>query len=380
MERLIAALGGRDRLDAVLDFASGYGRATRFLVRRWDPQRLWVAEIDPQAVAFQAETFGVHALQSATRPEDFVCRESFDLVFCVSLFTHLPRATFEAWLRRLSELLRPGGLLALTVHDVSLVPAEQAVPPDGFLYEPRSESDSLDPQSYGSTWVSEGFLRRAAAAVAPGLAVRRIAAGLGGYQDVYLLARRAPEELAALTFDPGPRGFLERAAIDGGRLRLSGWATGWATGGGGSPLAAVRVWLDQRLAGETAAGADRLDIAARYGDAARRSGFAVDVELPAPARLGSSVLLVKAVSDSGIETILHLGTVETALLRAARGEAVAAAHQRFGREAAELEAARLALRVEELEARIAAMRRSRFWRMRDAWFALKRALRLTDEP
>jgi hypothetical protein len=58
---------------------------------------------------------------------------------------------------------------------------------------------------------------------------------------------------------------------------------------------------------------------------------------------------------------------------------VAAIHERFRREEAEHEARHLSVRAEELEARIAAMRRSRFWRLRDAWFALKRALGLTRE-
>jgi SAM-dependent methyltransferase len=376
MQQVATALGGFARLGAVLDFASGYGRATRFLARRLDPARLWVAEIDPQAVEFQGATFGVHALHSTDDPAAFACPQTFDLIYAVSLFTHLPRPAFLGWLRRLSELLRPTGLLALTVHDFCLLPPGHSRPADGFVFEPMSESSTLAPQSYGSTWVSESFLRGAAAEAAPGLAVRRIALGLGGYQDVYLLARRSPAELDALPYDPGPHGFLERAGVERGRLRLSGWATGWP---GGSRLAAVRAWLDGRLVAESPGGADRPDLAALQGEVARRSGFALDIDLPPRARHGSSVLLVKAASESGVETLLHLGTVETALLRSARGEAVAAIHERFRREEAEHEARHLSVRAEELEARIAAMRRSRFWRLRDAWFALKRALGLTRE-
>ena len=36
-------------------------------------------------------------------------------------------------------------------------------------------------------------------------------------------------------------------------------------------------------------------------------------------------------------------------------------------------------RCSELEAHLAAMRSSRFWKARNGWFVLKRALRLTDE-
>ena len=37
--------GGLGGLDAMLDFASGYGRVTRFLVREIAPERLWVSDI-----------------------------------------------------------------------------------------------------------------------------------------------------------------------------------------------------------------------------------------------------------------------------------------------------------------------------------------------
>src|SRR5262252_9280011 len=43
----------------VLDFASGHGRTTRFLVRQIPADRLTVAEIEPSAVRFQEEAFGV---------------------------------------------------------------------------------------------------------------------------------------------------------------------------------------------------------------------------------------------------------------------------------------------------------------------------------
>jgi hypothetical protein len=46
----------------------------------------------------------------------------------------------------------------------------------------------------------------------------------------------------------------------------------------------------------------------------------------------------------------------------------------------EAEAARLRGGVEQLEQRLAAMRASRFWKLRDRWFRFKRWARLTTEP
>src|SRR5689334_17588766 len=49
--------GGFAAVRSFLDFASGYGRATRFLARAIPADRISVAEIDPGAVRFQEQAF-----------------------------------------------------------------------------------------------------------------------------------------------------------------------------------------------------------------------------------------------------------------------------------------------------------------------------------
>ena len=52
--------GSLEKVAAFLDFASGYGRFTRFLVQHLPADRIWVSDIQADAVAFQEEQFGVH--------------------------------------------------------------------------------------------------------------------------------------------------------------------------------------------------------------------------------------------------------------------------------------------------------------------------------
>ncbi|MFP5284132.1 MAG: class I SAM-dependent methyltransferase, partial [Thermoanaerobaculia bacterium] len=170
----------------VLDFASGYGRITRFLVREIPPERLWVSDVYEGGVRFQEERFGVRGVVSTVRPEDLDLGGTFDAILVTSLFTHLPEERFLAWLRVLLGRLEPGGVLAFSTHDPGLLVPCPAMPESGLLFQEISESGSLDTGDYGSTWVTEAFVRGAIARVAPSASVHRLERGLCNYQDLYL--------------------------------------------------------------------------------------------------------------------------------------------------------------------------------------------------
>src|SRR4051794_12189946 len=54
LEQLIAwKFGSPDKVSSFLDFASGYGRLIRFLVHKLPADRIWVSDIQADAVAFQ---------------------------------------------------------------------------------------------------------------------------------------------------------------------------------------------------------------------------------------------------------------------------------------------------------------------------------------
>ena len=100
---LLWRFGGWERVGSVLDFASGYGRVTRFLLRDLPPGKVWISDVYEGAVEFQSRRFGVHGLVSTLRPEDFSPAERFDAILVTSLFTHLREERFAGWLRRLEE-------------------------------------------------------------------------------------------------------------------------------------------------------------------------------------------------------------------------------------------------------------------------------------
>jgi len=389
--------GDLARVGSLLDFAAGYGRVSRFLLDDLPAERVWISEIDAGAVRFQEATFGVHGLLSAADPEAFSPGRKFSSILVSSLFTHLPEPRFRAWLAKLLGLVEDGGLLAFSIHDTQLLPDAGEAP---FVFRELSESGSLSTAEYGSAWATEGFVRASLAALAPegGLSVERIPRGLASYQDLYVVSRGAPRRPATVPdlapLRGGADGFVESCHLSAGRtLAVGGWVTDRSTR---QPVQEIQVYLDGRLAVRSATLSDRPEVADVFpGDAAGGQGW--HLEIPLPRRFDTAALRLVAVGADGFSSCLLETTVLALVARVAlfRGlslereildlrEAQGRLAQDHEERLAELATTRVekeewSRRAGALETRIAAMRASRFWQLRDRWFALKRRLRLTTE-
>jgi len=140
------------KVSNILEFASGFGRLTRHLARAL-PGRVTCSDVLPGSVEFVREQFGVEAFESSFDPEAIGFPERYDVVFVLSLFTHLPVPAWNAWLRALGGAVAPGGVLLFSVHSEELAREELGVTlnDEGYCYLPHSESPSLDPDKYGTT-------------------------------------------------------------------------------------------------------------------------------------------------------------------------------------------------------------------------------------
>jgi len=99
VERIVRwRFGGFGAIRRFLDFASGYGRGSRFLVRAMPPGRMEIAKIDPGPCAFRRRRSAFAGTVSAANPAALPLDGPYDVVLACSFFSHLPAARFEAWL------------------------------------------------------------------------------------------------------------------------------------------------------------------------------------------------------------------------------------------------------------------------------------------
>jgi SAM-dependent methyltransferase len=103
----------------LLDFGCGCGRVTR----HWkNAPRTTVSGTDynPYLVEWCRSnlTFGEFDLNHNEPPLSF-SNDSFDFVYAITVFTHLREPLQRVWIEELVRLLRPGGLVLVTVHGTS---------------------------------------------------------------------------------------------------------------------------------------------------------------------------------------------------------------------------------------------------------------------
>ncbi|HEY3204740.1 MAG TPA: class I SAM-dependent methyltransferase [Thermoanaerobaculia bacterium] len=297
--------GGFSGVGSLLDFASGFGRSTRFLVRALAPERIAVAEIDPRAVHFQAASFGVAGIVSTRDPETLRLQGPFDVVVASSFFSHLPADRFAAWLARLYGELAPGGVLLFSVHGAALLSEPDVDWSAGIVFRASSETARLNPSEYGTSYVTEDFVRAATErAAGAGARLEAVPFGFCAYQDLYVLVRPPVPDLPPLDVSRFPRGELDRSAIrDDGAVPIEGWAEGAPD----EPPPAVSLWLRDTpsgvLTGEGAPGSRR------------RWSFS----FPAAAVSPDDVVRVEAESSRGLSNILSMGTLRPFLPGVAAG-------------------------------------------------------------
>lgn len=298
--------GSLERVTTFLDFACGYGRFTRFLVQHLPADRIWVSDIQADAVAFQEEQFGVHGFVSATNPEDLESAEKFDCIFVASLFSHLPERTFVPWLRKLYGMLKPEGLLIFSVHDESLLDPTYHIPESGLFFRENSEIAELDTRNYGATFVTEAFVGKAVEQASGGQAAYHRIKRVMYYQDMYVLVNGAQHDFSGLRFEYGPGGMVDYCYWSKpNELCVSGWTVDITPG---SAIEEITLFVNGQMRQKCLPWLRRPDVRTHFKDEAfLYSGWECFCRVPGGA--DTDLLTVTATTTGGNEYLLYTGSI-----------------------------------------------------------------------
>jgi SAM-dependent methyltransferase len=108
-------------LRSVLEFGCGSARVLRHF-RNIEYLSLAGSDANPKAIEWARRNLpGIYFRINALEPPLPFAEQSFDLVYALSVFTHIPLAWQRRWLEELRRVLRPEGYLLCTVLGSSFV-------------------------------------------------------------------------------------------------------------------------------------------------------------------------------------------------------------------------------------------------------------------
>lgn len=150
----------------VHDFGAGPGRVLPHLARRHPGATFSGSDIDAEAMEWCARHLGGvgRFFRNEPLPPLPFADGELDLVYAISIFTHLPEDMQLAWLRELARVLRPGGYLLTTKTDPFAYglpePVQAQARSRGFVYTPEVGAVDGLPGFYRLAHHTDGYVRR----------------------------------------------------------------------------------------------------------------------------------------------------------------------------------------------------------------------------
>lgn len=150
----------------------------------------------------------ISALTNNNTPPLSYNNNFFDYIYCISLFTHFNRQSFDAWMLEISRCLAPGGRALLTFHgttafetfcsqkkagDLNVTITDwskfgSSFKAESFVWAPQKVmSADVDTRTFGICFLDENQL---GAILPKNLKLQRYLPGeLGGWQDLAILIK-----------------------------------------------------------------------------------------------------------------------------------------------------------------------------------------------
>lgn len=153
-----------DSFGKVLDFGCGCGRTLIWFASPPRSPRLYATDVDAEAISWCRNNldFARFSANGPHPPLEYRS-EAFDLIYAISVFTHLDEEYQFRWLAEIRRVARPGGIVLLTVHgrhawrglsDEDVTDIEQK----GFKFISSNIMKGIFPEWYQNAYHTEEYV------------------------------------------------------------------------------------------------------------------------------------------------------------------------------------------------------------------------------
>lgn len=101
----------------ILDWGCGVGRITRHIKEQCPSAKIYACDIDEHKINWNKAHYPEidFSLISYSPPTHFTTAQ-FDLIYGISVFTHIDMPSQDSWLKELNRILKPNGVLLITTQ------------------------------------------------------------------------------------------------------------------------------------------------------------------------------------------------------------------------------------------------------------------------
>lgn len=135
---VLEAIGSSTSNKKVLDFGCGIGRVA---LKLWYDHKLpsHGCDINPEAISYlKSQIQGPDLHVNSFKPPLKYSENFFDLIFSISIWTHLPPDLQIPWLKEMHRILIPGGTALISISSASSLPIRKKRLP---MWEAHTEED-----------------------------------------------------------------------------------------------------------------------------------------------------------------------------------------------------------------------------------------------
>ena len=159
LEDVLAAFGtSMGAFESIYEFGCGSGRILTRLPA--SSARLAGSDVDAGAIAWLRSNHPeIDARVNAPVPPTTFEDDAFDLVYVVSVFTHISEPSQDAWLAEVARVLRPGGMAVMTVIEEEVFKRYRAGVRPGVTRDQIEQMASADLRAEGIVFVPEAINR-----------------------------------------------------------------------------------------------------------------------------------------------------------------------------------------------------------------------------